>query len=205
MKYLTLEQELELGKLMREGTIEQSKNAEDKLASHYIDMVHNLANKFAKTSNIGADEFFSEGLLGLNYAIKNYDYHRGAKFGTFAYKPIQHKMIKIIRSYKKRDIETEWYDSYNENLNFSDKKNEPSYEIEQEELEQRLFSNFENLPNREKVVLSKRFLELSKLTQIEIASMLKLSKQRIAQIEKKGLERLKKFLKHEKETLGIAI
>lgn len=61
-------------------------------------LVHNYVRKFTSTtSQEDSQDFESAALLGLMRAISTYDPERGAKFSTWAYKPIQRECLRAVR------------------------------------------------------------------------------------------------------------
>lgn len=61
-------------------------------------LVRNYVRKFTATSTPeDSRDFESAALLGLMRAITTYDSERGAKFSTWAYKPIQRECLRAVR------------------------------------------------------------------------------------------------------------
>ena len=80
---------------------DNDENAYELLFDKYKPIIINLANTFCKQFyNLGLDyeDLYQEGMLGLSYAIKNFDYNSDNTFYTFAILCIKRTMQKIIVS-----------------------------------------------------------------------------------------------------------
>lgn len=74
-------------------------NKEEKLLE-YKYLVINLANKYVKQYPFyknDYEDFYQEGMMGLNEALDKYDYNQKASFTTFAYICIRAKMNNWFR------------------------------------------------------------------------------------------------------------
>lgn len=81
---------------------ERARRAIDTIDTELIELnyglVWNYVRKFTSTtSQEDSQDFESAALLGLMRAISTYDPARGAKFSTWAYKPIQRECLRAVR------------------------------------------------------------------------------------------------------------
>lgn len=82
--------------------IERARAEMDSIDTSLIELNYGLARNYVRkfTSNTSPEDsrdFESAALLGLMRAISTYDPTRGAKFSTWAYKPIQRECLRAVR------------------------------------------------------------------------------------------------------------
>lgn len=149
----------------------------------YIPLVKHLAGKYArdKARPIADTEEYSDACLGLLNALRCFDKDSGVEFATYAYHVIQNEIWQGHKR-KKRFIGTQ--------TDFI----EPSY-TEEISIESPTLERIKDKPGdkaqvkRIKFVLRERFIKDKTLA--DIGSRLKLSRERIRQIEEKGLQMLR--------------
>jgi len=109
---LTAEQELILGKQIAEGlelegiesptpaqqrTIRAGKRAFNKMFESNLRLVVALANKYKRrVKTLDFEDLLQEGNLGLQIAVRKFDYSRGYKFSTYAYWWIRQAITRAI-------------------------------------------------------------------------------------------------------------
>ena len=109
---LTAEQEIILGKQIAEGLelediesptpaqqrkIRAGKRAFDKMFTANLRLVVALANKYKRrVKTLDFEDLLQEGNLGLQIAVRKFDYSRGYKFSTYAYWWIRQGITRAI-------------------------------------------------------------------------------------------------------------
>lgn len=81
---LSAEEEQELGKLIKEGSPIQAKEAKDKLVSANLRLVVSIARRYAGRFKEPILDVIEDGNLGLIKAAEKFDYKKGFKFSTYA-------------------------------------------------------------------------------------------------------------------------
>lgn len=94
-KLLTTPEELELGKIIREGAPQAAKIAKDKLVQANLRLVVSIAKKYVGQGVLFMD-MVQEGSLGLMRATERFDYRKGFKFSTYATWWIRQTIIRAI-------------------------------------------------------------------------------------------------------------
>lgn len=151
------------------------------------------------------NEYYEEGLIGLVKASKNYDLNSGYKFSTFATKCIFNEISKYIRinNYDKRkankntiSLETLICDGIKlQDILVSDINLEKDL-IEKEQIKL-LYNSILKLSEKEKFVIN-HFYGLNnykKMTQKEIAKILRVERSTISKIVETSKRKLKKMMK----------
>ncbi|MFA5048783.1 MAG: sigma-70 family RNA polymerase sigma factor [Patescibacteria group bacterium] len=133
-------------------------------------------------------DLLQEGKLGLLKAIKDFDPVRGINFFKFACWHIQHRIKLYLHWYKKINMVLKDEDNY-----FGTYEECSSDIFEQAEVKQTIINALNKLPEIDKRVLIMRFgiNNNNFYTFKQIGDELFLSKQRIEQIQKRALLRLK--------------
>ena len=119
---LTAEQEIELGKAIREGSGEEASRAEIKLIEANLRLVVSVAKRWQHT-HLNMEELISAGNEGLQIAAKKFNYRVGTRFSTYATQWIEQSIrmaanqahtvrVPIRRSYQLHKVLTA--PSYNE-------------------------------------------------------------------------------------------
>ena len=80
---LTREEELELGRLVKEGTSLERQQAIQTLIERNLRLVVHIAKKY-DFPKVDMDDLIQEGIMGLMKAAEKYDYTKKYKFGTYA-------------------------------------------------------------------------------------------------------------------------
>lgn len=94
-KMLTPEEELKLGKIIREGKGKEKEVAKQKLVNANLRLVVSIAKKYTGHGVLFMD-LVQEGGLGLIKAAEKYDYRKGYKFSTYATWWVKQTMIRAI-------------------------------------------------------------------------------------------------------------
>lgn len=137
------------------------KRAYDELFMNNIYLIHYVISHRLKISNsnkVKYDDFYSEGCLALDYAIKSFDISKidEIQFSTFASTCIYHKLLNKIRDEKKFK---------NESIHFEDTLSQ-----EDERTYGEIISNYENIPDD--VVENEYFVKYRKQKVLQAISKL---------------------------------
>ncbi|MCQ2738614.1 MAG: sigma-70 family RNA polymerase sigma factor [bacterium] len=99
-KMLTKEEEISLGKLIREGSDEEKKYAKNKLIQANLRLVVSIAKKYIGQGVLFMD-LVQEGSLGLIKAADKFDYRKNFKFSTYATWWIKQTIIRAISNHSR--------------------------------------------------------------------------------------------------------
>ena len=94
-KMLSFEEELALGRKIKEGAFKERKKAKQELVKANLRLVVSIAKKYTGQGVLFMD-LVQEGAFGLIRAAENYDYKKGYKFSTYATWWIKQTMIRAI-------------------------------------------------------------------------------------------------------------
>ena len=200
-KPLTAEQESKYLALAKQG----DKHAKDILITHNLRLVAHVAKKYQGAYE--TDDLISVGSIGLIKAINTYEEGKGTGLATYTARCIENEILMLLRANKKFKNDV----SLNDVIGADKDGNELSLMDLLYEKEDAVFSEVDRSIEREKLikmlkqVLSDREFKIICLryglkggrcyAQREVASYLKISRSYVSRIEKKGIEKLRNFLK----------
>ncbi|MBO4245317.1 MAG: RNA polymerase sporulation sigma factor SigK [Bacilli bacterium] len=182
--------------LMRQGNSE----ARDILIEHNLRLVAHIAKKIA-TNDSELDDLISIGTIGLIKGIDTYEYNKKVKITTYAARCIQNEILMFYRQNKKNLNVI----SLNDAIGFDkdgneitlieiikDDKTSIEEEVANKNYVKLIKKYFNNLNNKEKNILIKRYGLNNKVpkTQKEIANELNISRSYVSRIEKRALTKL---------------
>ena len=171
------------------------RTAKNRLVEMYLRNTLRIALEAAEVSSLPLEDIFSETVIGLmerlNCPTENKNYsaflRKGMRFAAYNY-------------VRKNEVEFLSYEDYCESIKekYYDGENVMLKQICQIQLRQLLDSAVTTLPDREQRILNLRFgLENSdKCSYKEIAEMYYIDKNRVRQIERKALHKLKTAYKY---------
>ena len=99
-RMLNKKEEMELGKLIREGNPKESEAAKEKLVQANLRLVVSIAKKYIGQGVLFMD-LVQEGSLGLIKAAEKYDYRKNFKFSTYATWWIKQTIIRAISNHSR--------------------------------------------------------------------------------------------------------
>lgn len=99
-KMLTKAEEMELGKLIREGNKLEQEEAKKRLIQANLRLVVSIAKKYIGQGVLFMD-LVQEGSLGLIKAAEKYDYRKNFKFSTYATWWIKQTIIRAISNHSR--------------------------------------------------------------------------------------------------------
>jgi len=99
-KMLKGAQEIEVARLIKEGTSKEAQKAKEKLIQANLRLVVSIAKKYTGQGVLFMD-LVQEGSLGLIKAAEKFDYKKGFKFSTYATWWIRQTIIRAIANHSK--------------------------------------------------------------------------------------------------------
>ncbi len=99
-KMLTKKEEMELGRLIREGSEKEQEIAKGRLIQANLRLVVSIAKKYIGQGVLFMD-LVQEGSLGLIKAAEKYDYRKNFKFSTYATWWIKQTIIRAISNHSR--------------------------------------------------------------------------------------------------------
>ena len=172
-------------------------NARASLVHSNLPLVLCMAKK-ARISGVDFTEIVSEGNMALLRAIDGFDCSRGFKFSTYACRAILRSFAGLAtRNNKYRLRFPTLFDDYLETSVWPDLQRQETKEYYTEELVKILDSNAADLTAVELTVIKGRFAlgrNSARMTLVNMGQALGLSKERIRQIQKKAVGKLRKSL-----------
>lgn len=200
LKPLTAEEEQRCLTKMKQGDIE----AKHILIERNMRLVAHMAKKYQNV-NEDMEDMISIGTIGLIKGILNFDESKGNKLVTYIARCIDNEMLMYLRSKKKtaRDIslyEPIGTDKEGNQIHLVDvvehKEIDIVEQIQKKKNIEKLRKVFPKaLTKREQTVLEMRYglYKEYPITQREIAKKLNISRSYVSRIEKKAIEKLKKY------------
>ena len=176
-------------KAINEELLKDKEKNFQKLVENNINLVHYLIHR--KFYYIEENEdVFQEGILGLILRIHKFDPDRGISLSTY----VSYWIMKKIREYIKKDTEY----SNIEEVSYVDEK--AVMQLESVERKLIVHKALCILTEKEKKIIIHRYglFGNTPLTLRELSAKIKLSKSQISILEKKALEKMKKYLENEK-------
>ena len=99
-KMLTKSEEIELGRMIQEGSIKEKEDAKKRLVQANLRLVVSIAKKYIGQGVLFMD-LVQEGSLGLIKAAEKYDYKKNFKFSTYATWWIKQTIIRAISNHSR--------------------------------------------------------------------------------------------------------
>ena len=195
------EEELKYLQKMKQGDIE----ARNTLIERNMRLVAHIAKKY-QTPEEEVEDLISIGTYGLIKAIMTYDPQKGNRLATYSAKCIENELLMYKRARKKAAKDVSLYepiatDREGNHLRLMDileaKEDDMCDILEHQECMELIKKNIRNiLSAREYRVIYLRYgLNNSNVyTQIEVAKMMNISRSYVSRIEKRSLDKMRKFL-----------
>jgi RNA polymerase primary sigma factor len=176
-----------------EALLEAARVIRDRIVQSNMRLVMAVVKKFANQRN-SFDDLMSEGLMTLMRAVEKFDYDRGFRFSTYAYRAISRNVIRLIND-RQRDAlrfttssEALVLDTPQERLVTA------GQEKTRERLNGRLLQLMGGLNRRERFILRGRYALGSHRkvkTCQRLANILGISKERVRQLEHAAVAKLR--------------
>ena len=184
---------------------QNDKEAREELILHNMRLVAHVTKKYV-SSEEEMEELISIGTIGLIKAVSSFKADYGNRFATYAIRCIENEILMHFRSKKKSRADFSLFepigtDKEGNQIHLVDIiENEDPDVIEDISMENDLYILKHNmkklLTKREYYILVRRYgLDgMEEMTQRQIAGTLRISRSYVSRIEKRALEKLKKFL-----------
>lgn len=165
----------------------------DRIVEANVRLVISIVKKFVNNSN-SFDELLSEGIVGLIRAVEKFDYDRGFRFSTYATQVVRRNSYRTVVT-NQQDRQKVASGLQDMELDFSDEGRVSAIsEKRWHELRNRLGEMLNDLDRREKLIIRARFSLGSHRrvhTLQSLADRLGISKERVRQLERRAMEKLK--------------
>jgi RNA polymerase primary sigma factor len=166
----------------------------DSLVNHNMGLVYEMLRR-SRFRNVDQDDLLSEGLMALLRSVQTYDPWRGYRFSTYACNSILRAFIReAMKQTKVRDQAPMSFDPQMEEADPIEWRRENDKALFAERLNRILDHNLADLSETEQAVLAKRFPrdhDEKRLTLEKLGRALNVSKERVRQIQKHALEKLR--------------
>lgn len=178
--------------------------AKEKLIRHNLRLVAHIVKKYQ--GSYDNDDLISVGTIGLVKAINTYDVEKGTRLATYTARCIENEILMLLRANKKYKSDV----SVSDVIGTDKEGNELSLmdllavdeesvlsQVEQSLFNEKLLKTVRAcLNDREYTVIVLRFglKGNAPLCQREVALLLKISRSYISRIEKKSIDKLRKYI-----------
>lgn len=165
----------------------------DAIVQANMRLVFSIVKKFVNKSN-AFDDLLSDGIVALIRAVEKFDYDRGFRFSTYATQVVRRNAYRTV--VLKQKEKSKMVGGLQElGLDISDEERQPAIsEHRWHELRSRLSVMLGDLDRREKFIIRARFSLGShrKVHTLQaLADRLGVSKERVRQLEKRALDKLR--------------
>ncbi len=194
---LSPDEERECISRLKEGDM----TAREKLIRHNLRLVAHIVKKYTGAGE--ADDLISVGTIGLIKGIENFEYGKGSQLATFCAKCIDNEILMYIRANKKHRntvslSESVGTDKDGNEITLMDilpAKGESVFtRVETEIMYEQILDIMKRVltPREKKIICYRYGIGTERLTQLQIAEKLKISRSYVSRIEKRALEKLYK-------------
>jgi len=176
----------------REIWAERWRLIRDHLVEQNLGLVYSMMTKFG-VRDLDHDELRSEAMFALVRAVEGFNPWRGFQFSTYACNAIVRSLIHVARKTNRYRLRFPMeHESWHENVERPD----PELELHGDRLHQALNENLGGLTDREALVIGWRYpLDGGLgLTLGEVGDAIGLSKERVRQIQRNALAKLRQVL-----------
>ncbi len=200
-KPLTSGEEAEYIRLLKEGTVEEAKQAKEILIERNLRLVAHIAKKYQNVDE-EMEDLISVGCIGLIKAIDTFDAGKG-RLATYACRCIDNELLMLLRSKKKTSREVSLFEPIGKDregneihlVDVIEQQQPDIIECMERDKNVRKLQGLMNgyLTEREKQILILRYGLQGKAeaTQNEIGEQLGISRSYVSRIEKKALQKLR--------------
>ncbi len=165
----------------------------DAIVKANMRLVISIVKKFVNNNN-QFDDLLSDGIVALMRAVDKFDYDRGFRFSTYATQVVRRNAYRTVmqRQKERQQVATSLHES---GIDVSDEIREPTMsEGRWHSLRGRLAMMLDSLDRREKLIIRARF-SLGSHRNVKtlqcLADRLGVSKERVRQLEKRSLDKLR--------------
>jgi RNA polymerase primary sigma factor len=165
----------------------------DRLVKSNMRLVISIVKKFVNAHN-GFDDLLSDGIIALMRAVDKFDVGLGFRFSTYATQVVRRNSYRRVME-KQKERQRTTLSVHDAGVDISDEHRAPGMsEARWEALRGRLATMLDRLDRREKLIIRARFSlggHRNVQTLQKLADRLGVSKERIRQLEKRALDKLK--------------
>ncbi len=164
----------------------------DHITKANMRLVMSIAKKYV-TPQLTFDEMLSDGILTLMQAVEKFDYDRGFRFSTYAYRSIVHGIYRSVATVQKDELyftqEADQWAIEQQDDQSSSSMNEQIWH----NLRKLTSSMLDQLDRRERFIIRSRYalgFHRKVRTLQYLADKLGISKERVRQLEKRAVSKL---------------
>lgn len=165
----------------------------DRLVKSNMRLVISIVKKFVNGHN-GFDDLLSDGIIALMRAVDKFDVGLGFRFSTYATQVVRRNSYRRVME-KQNERQRVTLSVHDPGVDISDEHRAPGMsEVRWEALRGRLSTMLDRLDRREKLIIRARFSlggHRNVQTLQKLADRLGVSKERIRQLEKRALDKLR--------------
>tara|TARA_R110002049_G_scaffold309268_1_gene519516 strand:+ start:23967 stop:25019 length:1053 start_codon:yes stop_codon:yes gene_type:complete len=165
----------------------------DRIVEANLRLVFSIVKKFVNPNN-RFDDLLSDGIVGLIRAVEKFDFDRGFRFSTYATQVVRRNAYKtVVSTGQERQTTLGGLQDMDLDISEEDRSSAIS-EKRWHELRSRLGIMLDDLDRREKLIIRARFALGSHRkvhTLQSLANRLGVSKERVRQLERRALEKLR--------------
>ena len=203
----TAEEEAYYIRMLREGTVEEARQAKEILVERNLRLVAHIAKKYQNVEE-DMEDLISIGCIGLIKAVNSFDSGKG-RLATYACRCIDNELLMMLRSRKKLSREVSLYEPIGQDKEgnaihlldvIEEKQRDVVEDLEFLRNRKRLLVALDHcLTEREYKILVMRYgiLGYKEYTQQEVGDALGISRSYVSRMEKKALQKLAAELKEE--------
>ena len=198
---LTAGEEAYYIRLLREGTVEESRQAREILVERNLRLVAHIAKKYQNVEE-DMEDLISIGCIGLIKAVNSFDSGKG-RLATYACRCIDNELLMMLRTKRKSNRETSLYEPIGTDREGNEIRLYDVIESDEEDACMQLalkndisllYEKLESvLTDREQLILKKRYglYGEKEYTQKEVAASLGISRSYVSRIEKGAIQKLR--------------
>ncbi|MFN7737665.1 MAG: sigma-70 family RNA polymerase sigma factor [Pirellula sp.] len=165
----------------------------DRMVKSNMRLVISIVKKFVNVQN-SFDDLLSDGIVALLRAVDKFDVGLGFRFSTYATQVVRRNSYRRVMD-KQKERQRVTLSVHEPGIDISDEHRSPSMSEERwQELRGRLSTMLDRLDRREKLIIRARF-SLGGHRRIQtlqrLADKLGVSKERVRQLEKRALDKLR--------------
>ena len=165
----------------------------DRIVEANLRLVFSIVKKFVNP-NVGFDELLSDGIVAIMRAVEKFDFERGFRFSTYATQVIRRSSYQTV-VLKQQERQSTLGGLQDMDLETTDEGRESAISKSRwHELRSRMSVMLDQLDRREKFIIRARFslgAHRKVYTLQAIANRLGVSKERVRQLEKRAMDKLR--------------
>ncbi len=176
-----------------EGLLRAANWHRDNIVQANLRLVISIVKKFAN-NQCSFDDLLSDGIIALMRAVEKFDYDRGFRFSTYATQVVRRNCYRMVMDRQQERLKVT-NSVYEPGLDVADDVRSPNMsEGRWSTMRQHLGALLEQLDRREKFIIRARFSlggHRKVQTLQSLAEALGVSKERVRQLEKRAMDKLR--------------